>query len=667
MKPKHYYSILPLMLASPLALADGSVAESESKNETKIERISVWGSPVAANQDSVNQDTIKMLNKQNVAEALNIIPGVSLQKSGRRNEVQVKVRGFDSKQVPLFFDGIPIYIPYDGNLDLGRFLASDLASVEVSKGYASLLQGPNMMGGAINLTTRRPKKSFEAQLSASQGWARGEDNGYSLDASLAGSNDWGFIQLSGNKLDKDFVGLSHDNDNPIAGSDGKRANSAYSDSRGTAKFGLTPNETDEYIFTYIRQEGEKNSPPYAGTEADIRPTYWQWPQYDKQSFYYSGYTEFSPGVVLHSRLYRDEFENTLRIYKSLENLQQQKGPYSHYDDASNGAGLQLSIDMRKDDILSFAAHWKEDLHKEQGEPDGEFDKYKDRTLSAAVEYQWALRDNLDLVGGISYDSRKSLEGYKHEKDGSLTRYEDNSQHAFSWQVMVRYELANLDTLQLSLSQRSRFPTLKERYTTFRPAYGQTAIVNPHLEPERATNLELSYQATLATNWQLDSSVYYNRVSDAILTHNITPTLIQNRNSGRVDYSGLDLGIYGDLSDWASVGLSYSYIHADVEDEQLDVTGLPDHQLFAWVKLTPLEELDIILSQEARSDSLSNSNGNQVASGFGVTGIRFDYRIWQGLSVNASVNNLFDRNYAYSEGFPEEGRNYWLGVEYRFGH
>lgn len=665
MKRKSYYPILPLMLVSPLAFANGSGAEPEKKTDTKIERISVWGSPIAANQHSVNQDTIKMLNKQNVAEALNIIPGVSLQKSGRRNELQVKVRGFNSKQVPLFFDGVPIYIPYDGNLDLGRFLASDLASVEVSKGYASLLQGPNMMGGAINLTTRRPEKEFEGQVSASQGWARGEDNGYSLDASLAGSNDWGFIQLSGNKLNKDFVGLSHDNGNPIAGSDGKRANSAYSDRRGTAKFGLTPNETDEYIFTYIRQEGEKNSPPYAGTEAYVRPMYWQWPQYDKQSFYYSGYSQLTPGVVLHSRLYHDEFENTLRIYKSLKNLQQRKGPYSHYDDASNGAGLQLSIDMRKEDMLSFATHWKEDLHKEQGKPDGEFDKYKDRTLSAAVEYQWALRDNLDLVGGISYDSRKSLEGYKYEKDGSLTRYEDNSQNAFNWQVMGRYELDNLDTLQLSLSQRSRFPTLKERYTTFRPAFGQTAIVNPHLEPERATNLELSYKASLPLDWQLDSSVYYNRVSDAILTHNITPTLIQNRNSGRVDYSGLDLGLYGDISDWASVGLSYSYIHADVKDEQLDVTGLPEHQVFAWVKLTPFDALDIVVSQEARSDSLSSSRGTQVASGFGVTGVRFDYRIWQGLSVNASVNNLFDRDYAYTEGFPEEGRNYWLGMEYSF--
>ncbi len=35
------------------------------------------------------------------------------------------------------------------------------------------------------------------------------------------------------------------------------------------------------------------------------------------------------------------------------------------------------------------------------------------------------------------------------------------------------------------------------------------------------------------------------------------------------------------------------------------------------------------------------------------------------SVNASVNNLFDTRYFYSEGFIEEGRNFWAGVEYKF--
>ncbi|WP_426771063.1 TonB-dependent receptor plug domain-containing protein, partial [Pseudomonas aeruginosa] len=92
-------------------------------------------------------------DKQNVAQALSVVPGVVLQKSGSRNEEQVKVRGFDSRQVPVYFDGVPIYVPYDGNLDLARILTNNLGAVEVSKGYSSLLQGPNQMGGAINITT----------------------------------------------------------------------------------------------------------------------------------------------------------------------------------------------------------------------------------------------------------------------------------------------------------------------------------------------------------------------------------------------------------------------------------------------------------------------------------------------------------------------------------
>ncbi|EPT9972980.1 TonB-dependent receptor domain-containing protein, partial [Escherichia coli] len=49
----------------------------------------------------------------------------------------------------------------------------------------------------------------------------------------------------------------------------------------------------------------------------------------------------------------------------------------------------------------------------------------------------------------------------------------------------------------------------------------------------------------------------------------------------------------------------------------------------------------------------------------VTHIRADYTLGHGFSVNASVNNLFDTQYAYSEGFVEEGRNFWAGVEYTF--
>lgn len=66
--------------------------------------------------------------------------------------------------------------------------------------------------------------------------------------------------------------------------------------------------------------------------------------------------------------------------------------------------------------------------------------------------------------------------------------------------MGKYHFANEDTLALSYYDRTRFPTLKERYTTSKPAYNQIAIVNPQLKPERARgggfNLEWCLHARL---------------------------------------------------------------------------------------------------------------------------------------------------------------------------
>lgn len=190
--------------------------------------------------------------------------GVVLEKSGNRNELTVKVRGFDSRQVPVFFDGIPTYVPYDGNLDLGRFMTSELESIEVSKGYTSLLQGPNLMGGAINLTTATPKKPFEANVSFSQGFARGADNAYNTSARVGARSDLGFIQVSGSQYKQRFLGLpGSDDDNALAGSNGRRAHSSSDDKRGMVKVGWTPRETDQYVFTYLKQDGSKDSSPSA--------------------------------------------------------------------------------------------------------------------------------------------------------------------------------------------------------------------------------------------------------------------------------------------------------------------------------------------------------------------------------------------------------------------
>ncbi len=41
------------------------------------------------------------------------------------------------------------------------------------------------------------------------------------------------------------------------------------------------------------------------------------------------------------------------------------------------------------------------------------------------------------------------------------------------------------------------------------------------------------------------------------------------------------------------------------------------------------------------------------------------RLPNGFTLNAGVNNIFDKNYQLVEGFPEEGRNWFANASYRF--
>ncbi|HEY0232464.1 MAG TPA: Plug domain-containing protein, partial [Dokdonella sp.] len=92
--------------------------------------------------DVIDIDTIKMQDRRNVAEALDLLPGVARQNVGQRRDTLVNIRGFDSREVTLYVDGVPVYVPYDGNLDLARLGVEDLSQIVVTKGLTSVLYGP---------------------------------------------------------------------------------------------------------------------------------------------------------------------------------------------------------------------------------------------------------------------------------------------------------------------------------------------------------------------------------------------------------------------------------------------------------------------------------------------------------------------------------------------
>ena len=224
---------------------------------------------------TITNEAMWTFNKNSVDQALSIVPGVTMQNSGgSRNERDILVRGFDRFRVPLYTDGVRIYLPYDNRLDFGRFLTPDLSEIQVEKGYVSVLNGPGGEGGAINLVSRKPTKEIELE----------GRSGVIMSGDLADLNQWNayayggtrqrgyYAQLSGTIVDQyhfnlsdSFVPASAANTNGyIPGypyeDGGLRVHSNFEDWRINAKAGITPNSTDEYSINYTTQYGEKGAP-----------------------------------------------------------------------------------------------------------------------------------------------------------------------------------------------------------------------------------------------------------------------------------------------------------------------------------------------------------------------------------------------------------------------
>src|SRR5262245_17888566 len=202
----------------------------------------------------VTHDELWSYDRNTLDKAVNVVPGVvsTFDANGRRNESDIFVRGFGRWQVPLMLDGVRIYLPADNRLDFARFLTADVAAIQIQKGYASVLDGPGAMGGAINLVSRQPPKPFEAEASAQLG-GRSDAEGWNSYVMLGTRQPKYYVQGSANYSDRDFWMLSG-NYQPTPTSlqpSGRRLSSDSSDSRFNVKAALTPNQTDEYTFNYI--------------------------------------------------------------------------------------------------------------------------------------------------------------------------------------------------------------------------------------------------------------------------------------------------------------------------------------------------------------------------------------------------------------------------------
>jgi iron complex outermembrane receptor protein len=648
----------PLWLACMLALATQANAETFGLGEITVtasrEQIGAVGDQTSS---VVKQEEMKKFNRDNVGDALNLLSGVTVTNSGMRNEKMIYVRGYDARQAPLFIDGIPVYVPYDGYVDMNRFTTADLGAIQVSKGFSSVAYGPNTLGGAINLISRKPKAVLEGDVRA--GAASGNEK--QAQVNLGSNQSIWYMQTGASYLKSDGYPLSSSFAPTATEDGGLRDNSYRKDHKFSFKVGLTPNGTDEYALSYYKQHGEKGQPPSTGAFA----RYWKWPYWDKKSLYFVSNTALGDAENLKLRLYRDKFDNALDIYTNAtySTIANPVADRSSYDDSTYGGSVELASKRISRQDIKFVTHYKSDKHIARDGASTITEQFRDTLTSYAVEDNIALGDATLLSLGLTRHTLRPQEVYKPGSPFTLP----DAKSATDAQAGLFHDLDASSRLYVTVADKSRLPTLKDRYS----ARFSTYIENTGLRPESSLNYEIGYQGAPAQESKLEAALFYSDISDKIQTVYqpgsttcSTTSLCQMQNVGKVRSSGIELGLNGMLTSALQLGGNYTLTALkNVSDPTAKVTGVPRHKATAHATYKSGELFEVVSFVEY--DSSRWVSNTVELSGFTTLNLKGVYHFTRELSAEVGINNATDRNYSLNDGYPNPGRTWFANAALQF--
>lgn len=669
-----------VVLAAPSARAADPEPGRPSAASADLPVIEVIARPlnsVSTPVQTLDAEDLEPARIANLADALDLLPGVTITQVGARSESLVNVRGFDSRQVPLFIDGIPQYVPYDGNLDLSRLGVRGVDSIRVTRAGGSVLYGPNSEGGAINVITARPEPGLT--LSTRAGVTATDDlNEQRQEAGLTagyGDEHW-YVQGSAYLADQDFWPLPSGEDYGPAEDGGRRNNSSTRDLTSNVKIGWRGDGGADWQLAYNGLNGKKDTPPYAGTpesggtppRPDYQIRYWQWPYYDKDSFYLAGAVPVAEPLWLRTRIYYDSFKNSLKSFDD-DSYTTQNRPYafnSNYDDYTWGGSEEAEWSHPGDAVTRAVVSYKRDVHREVDNTAQPEERQEDATWSLAAEHQWPVAEDFTAVAGLGWNALDAIEA-DNNVNGVIAPFPLHDETAWNAQAGLRFTGIQDWILALNLASKTRFPTLKDRYSYRLGA----AIPNPGLGDERANQVEVSARGDWA-GATLEVALYGAWISDAIelVTLSTQPPgctatpCLQNQNVGRQRNLGWDVTVGRPVPVIGAVQVAWSYLNRDnLENPALYPVNVPRNKLRVSSR-TPIGQA-VTLTLDAKAESSRYGNDAPLAgtgrvrktAGFGVFDGGLAIQASRSVRILLEGSNLFDHGYSYDEGYPEPGRTW----------
>ncbi|MEW6050360.1 MAG: TonB-dependent receptor [Candidatus Zixiibacteriota bacterium] len=589
--------------------------------------------PVSSVSDILGT-SIKMQGSTNVTGALSGAPGLIVT-AGSKGESRVQIRGFQSQETLVLYDGRPVALPYYGDLDLTTIPLSNISKISVVKGPAPALYGANSMGGVINIVSQRVsgRPVRELRMSAA------ENAGY--DALLnygdaAGRFDW---WLSAGRSSSDGYDLSDDFEPNSREDGGLRYNSDYRHVNVDGKLNYTLASGTLFSFSAGAYDAVRGLP--TGTD---RAQYQRYPLWRR--WYADAGADGQFGSHLHwkGKLYYDDCENRLKRWRDSAMTDPNLVFDSYHDSYDWGALLNADVELTDRARNATSLNLRRDGIKRQ-EDTGKIwleNQITTSTLSDQFEYQFNHAVRTELGGGYSYMTSKP--------DGAST-------DAVDIYGGVKYAPRSWLDLHATASRVTRFPTLNQLYAS--------TSGNPDLGPERAVKLELGYGVKPVDHLTFTQAYFRSDVA-GLIDRKHRDSLYENLED--VDLSGIESGLSYDTH---RGGISLNYMYLDAYEFNTTTGGTirdrrshsPRHKIDYQVYVKTGFGLSVSHTGQSIVDRVDPNK--QPMRDYFLAHVRAAYRVATYVELFVNVRNLFDTNYEEERYYPMPGRLVAAGAEVKF--
>ncbi len=619
-------------------------------------------------------------------QALRAVPGVDATRMGGHGSDPM-IRGQSQTRLNVLLDGAYVHGGCPNRMDPPTAYAplSSYDEVEIHKGAGTVQYGGGGSGGTV-LLKRKPPKFKENQAWLFKGTAGYRANGDNADLALDAS-------AGSNRLYVRGLYNYADSGNYEDGA-GHAVRSAFTTHNSALMAGYAPGPLTQLALTL--ESTRESDVLYAGAGMDA-------PQSDNDMARFSVQHDW-----LRGELYYSDVTHVMDNY-SLRPLVA-GAMKMRADTTSRTWGGRLLADIERGNVtwtvgLDYQANDRDALRRAGPANGGDpaslqslmWPQVSITQAGLFAEGEWALDSQRQISAGLRYTHAQAEAANGSQAAGGMTPNDlyrlyygnasaDDSAHQVSGFATYKVKAGPMGYF-VTASRSVRNADASERFMASNSKTPSGRWVgNPGLHAEQHHQLELGLNQGTGQNWQYQVSVFSDWVTDYILRDKAKGQAGVLQKDLASIYRNVDARLWG--AEWQSSAqwgnwlakFNLAYVRGDNQTDHLPLAQMPPWQgtLDLRYQHTNIWHAGGALrfaAAQHRTDAAGAGQDPGESSGFGVVDWYGQYNLHPHWNVQAGVDNVFDRAYAYHVSranadpfYPEAtrvnepGRAFWLRLQ-----